>query len=75
MDGSICPLTALGLGALDFRSNAHALPYVTTFLPQIRHALSGPPGPFPSPAFLFWTMVIDAPSERISKEGRGGIMN
>ncbi|OJZ92584.1 hypothetical protein ASPFODRAFT_39982 [Aspergillus luchuensis CBS 106.47] len=33
-------LTAQGLGALDFRSNAHALPYVTTFLPQIRHALS-----------------------------------
>lgn len=33
-------LTAQGLGALDFRSNAHALPYVTTFLPQNRHALS-----------------------------------
>ncbi|PYH50790.1 uncharacterized protein BO96DRAFT_416790 [Aspergillus niger CBS 101883] len=31
-------LTAQGLGALDFRSNAHALPYVTTFLPQNRHA-------------------------------------
>lgn len=25
------------LGAQDFRFNAHALPYVTTFLPQIKH--------------------------------------